>query len=197
MHDDTSATSRDPETVMAIALSEAGVCPIDPDLAPLPATFAAEVPDPDETPHAATASTCAAMAIFAGTPGRDEFDTRDVWDRDDATSALSETIRILVNGVTIEGTQLFDEREPVLWGFTNMLHQQLQRLERTGHATEAVAAVYTQLARIDTAARHRDAADLEAHLNAIIDWNDTDGRSYEDVRELTAAALRRLDARRR
>ena len=122
MHDDTSATSRDPETVMAIALSEAGVCPIDPDLAPLPATFAAEVPDPDETLHASSA---------------------------------------------------------------------------TGHATEAVAAVYTQLARIDTAARHRDAADLEPHLNAVIDWNDTDGRSYEDIRELTAAALRHLDARRR
>ena len=133
MHDNASDQDRDAETVMAIAFDKAGVCPIDPHLQPLPASFADEDTDPEHAQHAAsvTASTCDAIALFAAAPGRDEFDRRDVWDSDEATHALGEAIRIMVNGITIEGTQLFDEREPMLWGFTNMLHSQLQRLERT------------------------------------------------------------------
>ncbi|MYK15973.1 MAG: hypothetical protein F4050_18105, partial [Rhodospirillaceae bacterium] len=32
----------------------------------------------------ATAMACEAAALHGATPGRDEFDSRDVWDRDDA-----------------------------------------------------------------------------------------------------------------
>ena len=33
-------------------------------------------------------------------------------------------------GVAADGVQLADEREPLLWGFVNMLHAQTQRLDR-------------------------------------------------------------------
>lgn len=67
----------------------------------------------------------------------------------------------------------------------------------TGKATEAVAAHYARLAGIDTDYRERNPRDSEPHLNALIEWNDSGERSFEDVRALTAAALRHLDARRR
>ena len=36
------------------------------------------------------------------------------------------------------------------------------------------------------APREQDAADFEPHLNSLIEWNDSDERSYRDIRELTA-----------
>ena len=44
---------------------------------------------------------------------------------------MSETFRILAQGVGPDGTQLADERESLLWGFVNMLDAQTQRLDRT------------------------------------------------------------------
>ena len=44
---------------------------------------------------------------------------------------MSETFRILAQGVGPDGTQLSDERESLLWGFVNMLDAQTQRLDRT------------------------------------------------------------------
>ncbi len=67
----------------------------------------------------------------------------------------------------------------------------------TGDATETVCAVYTRLGRVDTADRQEDAADFEPHLNALIDWNDTDERCFNHVRDLTAAVLRHIDTERR
>ena len=66
----------------------------------------------------------------------------------------------------------------------------------TGEPTETMCGIYTRIGRIYTRDRDLDAADFEPHLNAIIDWNDTDKRSYEDVRDLTAATLRHLDTAR-
>ena len=79
----------------------------------------------------ATAAICENAALFGASPERDEFDSRDIWDADDATQALAEAIRVIVDSVTVEGTQLADEREALLWGFVNMLHGQVTRLERT------------------------------------------------------------------
>ena len=78
-----------------------------------------------------TAAVCESLALFGGTPERGELDSRDVWDQDDATEALAEAIRIIVNGVTVEGTQLADERESLLWGMVNCFHSQVARLDRT------------------------------------------------------------------
>ena len=74
------------------------------------------------TPTAsATATVCEGMALFGTAPERGELDSRDVWDEDDATDALSEAIRVIVDGITVDGTQMADEREPLMWGLTNML----------------------------------------------------------------------------
>ena len=67
-----------------------------------------------------TAAVCESLALFGGSPERGELDSRDVWDEDDATESLAEAIRVIVAGVTVEGTQLADEREALLWGFVNI-----------------------------------------------------------------------------
>ena len=36
--------------------------------------------------------------------------------------ALSEAIRVIVDGITVDGTQMADECESLMWGFVNMLH---------------------------------------------------------------------------
>ena len=77
-----------------------------------------------------TATVCEHAALFGAAPERDEFDTREVWDRDDAIDAVSEAFRILAEGVGPDGTQLADERESLLWGFVNMLDSQTNRLDR-------------------------------------------------------------------
>ena len=77
-----------------------------------------------------TAAVCQQAQLFGATPERDEFDTRDVWDKDDATCALLESFRILAEGVAPDGFQVADERESLLWGFVNMLDAQVRRLDR-------------------------------------------------------------------
>ena len=66
-----------------------------------------------------TATVCDNAALFGAVPKRDEFDSREVWDEDDATDAVSEAFRILAEGVAPDGFQLADEREQMLWGFVN------------------------------------------------------------------------------
>ena len=84
------------------------------------------------TPTASpTAAVCESLALYGGRPERGELDSREVWDEDDTLGALAEAIRVIVAGVTVEGTQLADEREALLWGFVNMLHSQVGRLDRT------------------------------------------------------------------
>ena len=80
--------------------------------------------------HSVTATVCDNAALFGATPERDEFDTREVWDADDALAAVAESFRILSQGVGPDGTQLADERESLLWGFVNMLDAQTNRLDR-------------------------------------------------------------------
>ncbi len=42
--------------------------------------------------QSATATVCENAALFGATPERDEFDTRDVWDADEAVTATREPI---------------------------------------------------------------------------------------------------------
>ena len=80
--------------------------------------------------HSVTATACDNAALFGAAPERDEFDTREVWDADDALAAVAESFRILAEGVGPDGFQLADERESLLWGFVNMLDSQTNRLDR-------------------------------------------------------------------
>ena len=80
--------------------------------------------------QSATAIICDNAQLFGATPERDEFDSRELWDRDDALDAVAESFRILAQGVGPDGFQLADERESLLWGFVNMLDAQTNRLDR-------------------------------------------------------------------
>ena len=73
-----------------------------------------------------TATVCENAALYGATPERDEFDTRDVWDRRRRHRRVDESFRILAQGVGPDGFQLADERESLLWGFVNMLDSQTQ-----------------------------------------------------------------------
>ncbi len=87
--------------------------------------------DTDTAGQSATATVCEHAALFGATPERDELDPREIWDEDDALTAIGEAFRILAEGACPDGTQLADERESLLWGFVNMLHAQTQRLDRS------------------------------------------------------------------
>ena len=84
----------------------------------------------DTHEHSVTATVCENARLFGATPEPGEFDPREVWDRDDALDAVGEAFRILTTGVTPDGFQLADEREPLLWGFVNCLDAQVRRLDR-------------------------------------------------------------------
>ena len=80
--------------------------------------------------QSATATICDNAALFGAAPERGEFDTREVWDADDAVEAVLESFRILAQGAAPDGFQIADEREGLLWGFVNMLDSQTRRLDR-------------------------------------------------------------------
>ena len=77
-----------------------------------------------------TATVCEHAALYGATPERDEFDTRDVWDADEAICAMQEAFGLLADAVAPDGFQIADERESLLWGFVNMLDAQTNRLDR-------------------------------------------------------------------
>ena len=77
-----------------------------------------------------TATICEQAQLYGATPERGEFDPREVWDETDALDAVGEAFRVLAEGIGPVGTQLADEREPLLWGFVNCLDAQVRRLDR-------------------------------------------------------------------
>ena len=79
-----------------------------------------------------TAVICENAALYGATPApdRDEFDPRDIWDRDGVVAAIGEAFRILAEHVTPDGFQLVDEREHLLWGIVNTLDAQVRRIDR-------------------------------------------------------------------
>ena len=132
-----------------------------------------------------TATVCESMALYGATPERGERDTRIVWDEDDATGAMSEAIRIMVGGVTVDGTQMADEREPFMWGLINCLHSQVQRLDR------AVDRIVPEMKELQTA---QDGSEVKAHeLETLVDraQNLGDRRdAFEKMRDIAADAYR-------
>jgi len=132
-----------------------------------------------------TAAVCESMALYGAAPERGELDSRVVWDEDDAIDALSEAIRIMVDGVTVDGTQLSDERESLLWGFVNCLHSQVTRLDRT------VDRIVPEMKDLEKA---QDGSEVKAHeLETLTDraQNLGDRRdAFEKLRDVAADAYR-------
>ena len=175
----------------------------------------------DDGPRAQsqTAIACEQAALFGATPERDEFDTRDVWDRDDATDAVSEAFRIMAEGVAPDGFQLADERESLLWGFVQLPRRpggaastappigccpEMRDLERAQDGTEVKA---RELELITDRARNfgdrRDAfetmRDLAADAYRIETgevWRPRHGSHVSQTGHLTSAAIDARDFQR-
>ena len=135
--------------------------------------------------ESSTAALCESLALYGAAPERGELDSRDVWDQDDATEALAEAIRIIVNGVTVEGTQLADEREALLWGMVNCFHSQVARLDR------AVDRIVPEMRDLE---RAQDGTEVKAvELETLTDRarNLGDRRdAFEKMRDTAAEAYR-------
>ena len=133
----------------------------------------------------ATAAVCDSIALYGASPERGELDSREVWDEDDALDALSEAIRVMVDGVTVDGTQMADEREALMWGFVNMLHSQVTRLDR---AVDRIAPEMRDLERA------QDGTEVKAwELQTLTDraQNLGDRRdAFEKLRDVAADAYR-------
>ena len=133
----------------------------------------------------ATATVCENIALFGAAPERGELDSRVVWDENDAIEALSEAIRVMVDGVTVDGTQMADEREALMWGFVNMLHSQVTRLDR------AVDRITPEMRDLE---RAQDGTEVKAwELQTLTDraQNLGDRRdAFEKMRDLAADAYR-------
>ena len=64
-----------------------------------------------------------------------------------------------------------------------------------GDLVEQVCLVYVNVGKLHRHLRFENT--FEPYLEAVIEWNDRTGRSHDEIRVLTAAAVRHLDARRR
>ena len=91
-------------------------------------------------------------ALYGATPGPGEPDTRELWflspdellkEGQSATGiaprlfqSLAEAIELITETVTPDGYQMASEREPLLYGFVNIFHFQIKRIERAMAALE-------------------------------------------------------------
>ena len=158
-----------------------------------------------------TATICENAVLYGAAPERGEFDTREVWDADDAIEAVLESFRILAQGVAPDGFQLADERESLLWGFVNMLDSQTRRLDRAADkltpelrdlqrgrdGTEIKSLeleLVTDRARNLTARRHafetmRDEAAERYSSETGSTWRPRHGSHVSQTGKLTSAAI--------
>ena len=157
------------------------------------------------------AAFCENAQLFGATPGTDEFDSRDVWDEDDALDAVHAAFEILAGGIGPDGTQLADERESLLWGFVNMLDAQTQRLDRSAdrlipglrdlqHEQDGSEIKSRELelttdrvqnlsARRDAFERMRDAAAEDYLAQTGQTWRPRNGSHTSQTGKLTSAAI--------
>ena len=135
--------------------------------------------------RSATAAICDSAALYGATPESGEFDNREIWDRDDALAAVAESFRILAHGVTVDGTQLADERESLMWGYVNMLDAQTRRLDR---AADKLMPELRDLQREQdgTEIKSRELEFVTARAQNLADRRD----AFEQMRDTAAEAYR-------
>ena len=154
---------------------------------------------------------CEHAQTFGLAPEPDEFDSRDVWDQDDAIDAVRAAFELLAGGIGPDGTQLADERESLLWGFVNMLDAQTQRLDRSAdrlmpdlrdlqreqdgseiksRELELITDRAQNLtARRDAFEKMRDAAAQDYQLQTGNVWRPRSGSHTSQTGKLTSAAV--------
>ena len=137
--------------------------------------------------QSATATVCEHAALFGATPERDEFDTRDVWDADEALCAMQEAFGLLADAVAPDGFQIADERESLLWGFVNMLDAQTQRLDRAADKLMPELRDLqreqdgTEIKSFELELKTDRAQNLTARRDAFETLRDAAAESYRDV----------------
>ena len=179
-----------------------------------------EADDGNEPLHYAspTAAICDSAALHGATPGPDEPDNRFLWDESEAIAGIEQAVRLLIENVAPDGTQLADERESLLWGFVNMLHaqagridrpvdrivQQMRDLERAQDGTEVKAHELETLTRRahdlgdrrDAFEKMRDFAAEAYRVETGTFWRPRHGSHASQTRKLTSAAIDARDFRR-
>jgi len=139
----------------------------------------------ESTDQSVTATICEHAALYGATPERGEFDTREVWDADEAICAMQEAFGLLADAVAPDGFQIADERESLLWGFVNMLDAQTQRLDRTADRL---------MPDLRDLQREQDGSEIKAHeLELVTDraQNLTARRdAFEQMRDAAAESYR-------
>ena len=137
----------------------------------------------DSNASSATAIVCEQAQLYGATPGPDEPDNRDLWDKDDAIQAVDDVFNSLSNVVAPDGTQLADERESMLWGFVNLFHAQVTRLDR------AVDALRPKLRELEQAQDGTEINALELEQTVDRARNLGDRRdAFEMMRDHAASA---------
>ena len=139
----------------------------------------------DTQNQSVTATVCENAQLFGATPERDEFDPREVWDRDDAINAVSEAFRIIAEGVAPDGFQLADERESLLWGFVNTFDAQVRRLDRS---VDRLAPEIRDLQRAQDGTEI-NARELELTTHRAQNFGDRRD-AFEQMRDAAATAYR-------
>ena len=130
-----------------------------------------------------TAAICENIALYGASPERGEIDSRQIWDEDDATGALNEAIRIIVDGITVDGTQMADEREALMWSIVNCFHAQIGRLDR------AVDRIVPEMKDLETAQDGTEVKAWELQLLTARAQNLGDRRdAFERLRDTAADA---------
>ena len=130
-----------------------------------------------------TAAICENLALYGASPERGEIDSREIWDEDDATGALGEAIRIMIDGITVDGTQMADEREALLWSIVNCFHAQIGRLDR------AVDRIVPEMKDLETAQDGTEVKAWELQLLTARAQNLGDRRdAFERLRDTAADA---------
>ncbi len=132
-----------------------------------------------------TAIACEQAQLFGATPGPDEPDNRDLWDEDDAMTTVESAFHGFAGDIARDGTQLADERESLLWGFVNLFHAQVNRLDR------AVDALKPKLRELE---RAQDGTEINAfELERTVDRARALGDrrdAFEKMRDHAAGAYR-------
>ena len=140
---------------------------------------------PGHDTQSATATVCDNLELHGGTASRDEPDTRETWDEDEALAGVAEAADILVQAIAPDGTQLADERENLLWSFVNAFHLQTQRLDR---AIDAIEPGIRERVRVQDGSEisafelerlTRHAHDLDRRRDAFEKLRDTAAESYQ------------------
>ena len=142
----------------------------------------------DDTQHSSpTAIVCEQAELFGATPGPDEPDNRDLWGQDDAMQAVDSAFHAFATDIAPRRHPARRRARIVLWGFVNLFHAQVNRLDR------AVDALKTEAPRPRTRPRTApriNAYELERTVDRARALGDRPRRLREDARTTPPSAYR-------